>query len=569
MAKVICLGRYLHGITVSATIGSINISQRRPIVRQFLAYRRSGFYAITLVGWVALTALALYVVLSAALQNAERQAEHEFNRVALSVQQKTLANESVLAGFAAFLSAVDSNDRLSAERYARTVLGAYPHMYMLEVAREVPASGREVFEREMSAHFGHHFAIRRFDYEKGRVWGGPDNVAAHWPLIFLYPDVPEARPLYGLDMASVPHLSASLNESWMRQATAVSPPFQMVEGDVGYVVFQPVLRGVERADRLRRDVFAGRLSAMLVIKTRSLLPTDMDRRTSIRATLNVSADAERQPLLFEIRAPAMHSFDTLLLPRVVRRLDGGTAAQPLALEFERQLSWADVGSFALRAVAVLSLLSLSLVMLYLRRHQLAMEEAEREHERAEYMATHDPLTQLPNRALLADRARQAILRWHRDGTLCAVFQIDLDNFKRINDRYGHDGGDEVLVQTGQRIQAALRATDTVARYGGDEFVVLLGEVADEDDARHVAEKLLASVSELVRFGDARIEVTCSVGIALCPRDGVNFEALLQQADHAMYQVKSNGRNGFSMTPAFAEPRAGRGPAEPVSAGAVA
>ena len=155
-----------------------------------------------------------------------------------------------------------------------------------------------------------------------------------------------------------------------------------------------------------------------------------------------------------------------------------------------------------------------------------------------HQALHDDLTDLPNRTLLYDRVEQALHRAHREGRSLALFLMDLDRFKEVNDTLGHHFGDSVLQQVGRRITATLRETDTVARLGGDEFAVLVPD-ADARDAQSCAEKLLAALDLAIPVNGMSIAVKTSIGIALYPLHGRDAETLLQHADVAMYQAKRN------------------------------
>ena len=159
-----------------------------------------------------------------------------------------------------------------------------------------------------------------------------------------------------------------------------------------------------------------------------------------------------------------------------------------------------------------------------------------------HQANYDALTDLPNRTLLEDRAREAMQRAKRDRTSMAVIFIDLDRFKYINDHYGHAVGDALLVAVAGRISSTLRKSDTVIRVSGDEFVVLMPQIKEPMDAGRVAEKIIASVSQPYLISDARIHISASAGIAVYPGDGDNVEALMSHADVAMYKAKENGRN---------------------------
>ncbi len=178
----------------------------------------------------------------------------------------------------------------------------------------------------------------------------------------------------------------------------------------------------------------------------------------------------------------------------------------------------------------------------------AADEAAR--ARIEHLAHHDPLTGLPNRAAFALALEAAIQGARSAGLLVALLFIDLDHFKRVNDSLGHPAGDQLLCTVGARITAALRATDLVARFGGDEFMVLLSGPptgrSQEADVREVAQALLAAIGAPLEAGGRTISVTSSIGIALFPRDGATPAELVKNADSAMYGAKARGRAGVQV-----------------------
>ncbi len=159
-------------------------------------------------------------------------------------------------------------------------------------------------------------------------------------------------------------------------------------------------------------------------------------------------------------------------------------------------------------------------------------------------ALHDPLTQLPNRMLLQDRIEQAIEKAQRRQFSFAVMFCDLDGFKAINDAYGHQLGDQLLIQVSKRITAMLRAQDTFARLGGDEFVIVF-QVEDPEDAAVVAERIIGSVAEPFEIDALELQVSASLGIALYPADATTERDLMAHADAAMYHTKDSGRNGYT------------------------
>jgi len=200
---------------------------------------------------------------------------------------------------------------------------------------------------------------------------------------------------------------------------------------------------------------------------------------------------------------------------------------------ERILLLVMLGGFAA------SFLSSAVVMRHTRR-------LVREHEETmERMAHHDPLTSLPNRQLFFDRFAQALRLAEREKRQAALLYVDLDRFKAVNDTYGHDAGDQLLIQVAMGFTAAVRRSDTVARLGGDEFVVMLPDVKASADVGEVAEKILKVAAAPFTFQGHVLDVGASVGIALYPADGQDEETLLALADEAMYRAKKAGRNQYS------------------------
>jgi diguanylate cyclase (GGDEF)-like protein/PAS domain S-box-containing protein len=157
-----------------------------------------------------------------------------------------------------------------------------------------------------------------------------------------------------------------------------------------------------------------------------------------------------------------------------------------------------------------------------------------------HQAYHDPLTDLPNRMLFEDRLQQGLAHARRNGALLALFFLDLDNFKPINDQYGHHIGDRVLRVVAKRLATCVRSTDTVARLCGDEFTVILQGLDRIQDIRQVAQKILECLTPPVRWGGQEIPIQISIGIAVYPKDSTNPHQLLEIADHAMYRAKECG-----------------------------
>ncbi len=164
---------------------------------------------------------------------------------------------------------------------------------------------------------------------------------------------------------------------------------------------------------------------------------------------------------------------------------------------------------------------------------------------AERLATHDFLTGLPNRVLLMDRIQQALSLASRKRRQAAIFSVDIDNFKKVNDTYGHPAGDQFLVEIATRLKGLLREGDSVTRMGGDEFIVLVREIETLEQAKALAQRIVDSLRAPLRIADDVVVCSCSVGVALSSRDGMSPDALIANSDKAAYRAKRLGKNRYA------------------------
>lgn len=256
-------------------------------------------------------------------------------------------------------------------------------------------------------------------------------------------------------------------------------------------------------------------------------------------------------ILLDIMMPGIDGFETC------RRLKNNESTQDIPVIFMTALSdTADkVKGFEFGAVDyVTKPLQIEVVLARVHTHltlramqtlleaknvQLNQQIRERELRETElqHLATHDRLTNLPNRVLFLDRLEHAIAGAARSASELAVMFIDLDKFKDINDTYGHDVGDELLREVGHRLKQCSREADTVARLGGDEFVCLIEDYGDRADLIELTERIVARLREPISISGRDYEISCSIGISLCPRDSDDSDMLIRQADLAMYNAK--------------------------------
>jgi diguanylate cyclase (GGDEF)-like protein/PAS domain S-box-containing protein len=173
------------------------------------------------------------------------------------------------------------------------------------------------------------------------------------------------------------------------------------------------------------------------------------------------------------------------------------------------------------------------------------QELKEAKDRAEYLARHDFLTGLPNRALLFERIPADVARAERHGHLVVAINVDVDDFKRINDVHGHLEGDRLLVEIATRMQAEVRESATVSRWGGDEFMVVVPDIASVAEAETLAHRMLDRLRQPCRLADATVSPTFSLGIALYPIDGTTPDELIASSDRAMYAAKRLGKNRYA------------------------
>ncbi|MCU7993376.1 transporter substrate-binding domain-containing protein [Shewanella glacialipiscicola] len=202
-------------------------------------------------------------------------------------------------------------------------------------------------------------------------------------------------------------------------------------------------------------------------------------------------------------------------------------------QYQQWINYIVLGGIALCLV-------MAAVLLVNRRLNLEIAQRLIAEKRLQHIANHDALTQLPNRALLDDRLAQALLSHQREQAHFALLFIDIDNFKQINDQYGHPIGDELLVWIAKKFSKVIRGSDTVARFGGDEFVILLNRVQDLDAVTQVADNILQALSNPLIIQGVSVSIAVSIGVVVYPRDGDTAISLLKKADQRMYQAKSDG-----------------------------
>lgn len=478
--------------------------------------------------WLLLACGFTYAVLVMAYQ----EAEEDFNDQSAALREHMTdvlqSNEAVLEGFSTLLGVMGEVDEVKARRYAQRMRAHYPHISMLEIATKVPHGQLPGFERDMVSKGIPGFRVRNFSYGESRTWVGLPVKPEYYPIVFIDPMTPQSEQVLGLDIDSVPFLSHALATSLQQGRFVASYPFKLIEGDWAYVMHRAV--GASPG-----------LVALLVVKGRELLKIEKARLIpglELNLWHRAFAEGDARGVILRREGEKAGDLEVRFLPRLRSSWELGGTGQPFALVVQRQLRWTDFNLPLLAGVASVNLAVFAMLVWYaFARRRCEMEEHKRAQQWA-YLASHDPLTELPNRFLLMDRLEGVLLRAQREKTVFALVFMDVDRFKQVNDNFGHHAGDLVLKRVARAIQSALRAQDTVARISGDEFVVVLEKVADRAQVEAVGDKILAAMPEYLGPEYPGLRIGISLGIALYPEDGSDVDALLKLADAAMYRMKN-------------------------------
>lgn len=251
-------------------------------------------------------------------------------------------------------------------------------------------------------------------------------------------------------------------------------------------------------------------------------------------------------ILLDLQMPGMDGFKVMEALKAVETEDGYVPVLVITMEPDHMLPALQAGAkdFITKPFEEAELLARVYNMLEVR---LKYKDALNYAKQQEALALHDPLTGLANRQLLSDRITLGIAHARRNESRMGVIYLDLDGFKEVNDRLGHDAGDVLLTMVAARLLGAVREEDTVARLGGDEFVVALNTINDVDDAEQVAAKMIDAVSQPYDIAGQNVRVTVSAGIAIFPTHGEEVERLCKNADQALYDAKHAGRNRYCLS----------------------
>lgn len=496
----------------------------RPITR---------LYLLIVVIWLVFVALLVSFVIKSELETSRQQFQRQADALFQQVSNKVEINDSVIEGFASLLATRRQYEWNQIRNYARRILERYPHIYNFEVVRKVRQDDLPAFVDSMRQNLYPGFRIANFDFSDRRQWVNVTPHDIYYPIVFVEPLYADNRPVLGLDIGTNPIFRDALQRSARLRTPVATRPFSLLEGPRGYLLQRAIT-----VDSLGDGDLSGQF-AVLVIKARNLLPESLLEKNELAVRLyhqEYVDDMDNAELYYKSDRAA-GELETLLFPRLEYKRVVNNSGQPFVFMLERQVRFDDVNMALVTAILVIAVISFWTVMVFSKMHH--RHELERlQYENQLYrLANNDSLTGLANRNFLIDRMRQVMAKARRKGTRFALVFMDMNNFKQVNDQFGHAAGDELLVDIATRFRECMREEDTVCRYQGDEFVILLDEIRGQDETRKIYSKLLECLQAPFIVSGKQVQVAVSIGIAVFPDEGESIDELFQVADEKMYRKK--------------------------------
>ena len=506
-------------------------------------YPYRSVIAIVLIG-VLLTAVAVSIQQKYAAQHIDSILELRAKDEAARIQQSVNNIVEIMESIRNFYAASKFVDRDEFNLFVKDQFSNHPEIRALEWAPVVQHDERLVYEKELSQ-----VITGRRITERNAEGMLVDAVTRkeYYPVFYVEPLKGNESAL-GYDLGSNPIRAQALREAISTGKIAFSDKLQLVQGNGeidGVLFFQPVYQPSNSAGSAHSSqqkllgVAVGVLEPDQLIKKsiRNFRPTGLDV-----LLVNFKDDGQPQILHFHpsrTRATAVQQtgLNELLSTqhyRVVINIPGGDWMlyfKPAPAFYEEQYS--AQGWFILLIGLVLTGM---LAFNFTKRIRYTQDIL--------HQAQHDALTGLPNRSLFQERLNQALTHARYAAVTSAVLFLDLDNFKHINDSLGHAVGDQLLIEVARRLRENSRSEDAIARMGGDEFILLVQNLPDEQDIVRLAQKILENLTSPYQIGERTFYLSASIGISLFPRDAMDTESLIANADAAMYRAKSRGRNTY-------------------------
>lgn len=470
--------------------------------------------------------LLVIVMLSAAwdIFNLREDFMSRSDQYASYIRDQLAKNETLLVGFGAFITGTDTLKLDAAKNYADIMLARYPQVTMFQIAQAVSDKNSQTFSEKFGAQLGADPLILDGEGKTHILSDYLHHVQDAFPVIFIAPR--SAGSALGLDLRTIDVVKNLLPKSnSTTHPILISEAFELLEGDQAVVMVHPVQR--------ERDQFV----VILVVKLNELLPPSLvaDKRLQLEIALQEPNSGAR--VLFSNLKPKtdIEWYDYLL-----NKNDHFVFADyEVSLKLNRILVPSDL-HWGKTFLFLLITLALVILILFMQRLHLMVDRRMEEQRRRLYRAAHfDPLTGLSNRLHFEVAAKKMVATAQQEGEHLVIYFIDLNGFKLINDLQGHESGDAVLRRIGEILKQNLRQDDMAARFGGDEFVVLVKGVRDLNALLQVLEKLRQGLYQPSVENVDTSGLSASIGFSYTGIHGYDYDHLIRVADTSMYGEKHN------------------------------
>lgn len=495
-------------------------------------------YLPVLLVWMILLMIIMTGIILADFNTAKQHFIDSVNSHYKQASDRVRTNEAVLEGFAALVGNMNELGQKHIRKYAREMLKQYPHIFMFEIIEFVPHEKLEVFSKYHQATVDPNFKVKSFSYETDRKINPIVKQDLYMPIVFMEPFPPESKKVLGLDLSSHGFFTRSLKKNSIYKNSVITEPFKLIEGNLAYLIHKPV--SIKNASKNLN--VTGR-SVMLVIMADTLLNREHHTAAGMTELLShPDFDVNDEKGYLHLHSGENRSWlEKQIFPFYTNSITLENKSQPFILTNKYQLGWDALSWFQLAITLLIGIISFIILMVYARAYHKDEVKRLQTANKWFYMANHDALTGLANRYLFIDRLKHALNQAKRLESSLAIIFIDLNDFKIINDTYGHDAGDKILLRFSERLRGVLRASDTFARYGGDEFVLIIENMINIKEINKIILNLRKAIDQSFNIDSQIIELNISIGYSIYPDDGEDIDSLIKQADSRMYQDKQAGK----------------------------
>jgi diguanylate cyclase (GGDEF)-like protein len=443
------------------------------------------------------------------------------------VRELMAQNESILSGFSAFLVGSRVADINATKTYAQRMLTRYPHILMFEVAQRVDEDNLEPFTTYLKEQNINPPKIWSFNYEQGIIEHNLKADGEAFPVIFIEPESENSQ--LGLDINSIEFVHRVVKRFGKSDQLLMTEPFELLDGEIAIVMMQGVnVSGSETPSYV----------SLLVIRAEQLIPTILkDKGWGFSLRSKDSNGHQFDLLRKDVKKNVVSWLPKLKTIDNIRLTDF-----ELTLEINQQLSLEDFDWLHILGITVLMIVFPVFVLIMYRIHQGIEQQNSVKRQELYQLANFDVLTGLANRFHFEDFGLRMLSTAERNQTQVALFFIDLNGFKLINDNLGHDVGDIVLQYIAKTLSENVRQGDVVARIGGDEFAILADQVPSLHSLMSMLKKIRQAIAEINIVETKEYKISGSVGFSYTEYHGYRLSELLKMADNSMYGEKQEHYN---------------------------